>query len=195
MTSPVAKLRAIPLEEAVEQRERGAVFVDLRPVPVYLEGHVPASIALHYEAGPGMAARARDCVPLDVPLLLLGFDHGDLHHAAASLRGKGFTVLGSLTDPLRHWVAAHGGPVRTDVLSDAAPPADALVVDVGDPGSPRLDGALSIPVERLWPRADDLAEHRHVAVAAGAGVRAGLAVGMLERGGVRRVSMWQPRRA
>ena len=89
-------LRRLPFEEALAAVDTGAAFVDLRPTDAYLEVHIPASLALLYERGPGMASRARDCLPLDLPLVLVDLGELDYVHAAASLRGKGFTVLGSI---------------------------------------------------------------------------------------------------
>lgn len=189
--SPAATLKEISFEETLRHRSEGTALIDLRPASQYLSGHIPGSLPLHYEAGPGMASRARDCLPLDVPLLLLGFDHGDLAHAAGSLRGKGFTVLGVVPDPLRHWVGRFGRPTETEVLAGAEAPPGTLL-DVGDSGAPRTPDALVIPVEQLWPRAGELTGHEKVTVAAGAGVRAALAVGILERAGVQKVGLWQP---
>lgn len=175
----------------MEERTRGAAFVDLRPVPLYLEGHIPASLALHYEDGPGTAARARDCLPLDVPLVLLGFHHGDLDHAAAALRGKGFTVLGVVADPMRDWVAAYGRPATTEILTGPNVPDGVVALNVGDPAAVLAPNARSIPVELLWPHAREVATHDRIAVVAGAGVRAALAVGILERAGARDVALWR----
>ena len=49
--------------DALASRDEGAAFVDLRPTDDYLEVHIPGSLSLVYEFGPGMAARARDWAP------------------------------------------------------------------------------------------------------------------------------------
>ncbi|HEX2049503.1 MAG TPA: hypothetical protein VHJ34_02590 [Actinomycetota bacterium] len=185
-------LKRLALEDALALVDRGACFVDLRPVRDYLDVHVPGSLSLLYEAGPGMAARARDCVPLDVALVVLEGGAGDVVHAAASLRGKGFTVLGSLPDGVAAWARARGTPVSTEVV-DAPSPPDGTVLDVGDHGAPPSDGARRIPIETLWPRLGELRGAERVVVASGFGVRAALAVGMLERAGVGEVVVWRRR--
>ena len=64
-------LRTLELDEALAHADQGALWIDLRTLPAYLEVHVPTSLALGYEFGPGMAGRARDCLPLSAPLVLM----------------------------------------------------------------------------------------------------------------------------
>ncbi len=185
-------LKTIPFSEALHLQEAGAAFVDLRDVQSYLDVHVPRSLALLYESGPGMAGRARDCLPLELPLMLLDVGDVDLAHAAATLRGKGFNVLGRVEDPINEWAARRGTPASTDVVTGKEPPPG-LVLDVGDPGvvGHRFDKALAL--ERLWLRLDEVADEQRVVIAAGYGVRAALAVGMLENAGVPEIFLWKTR--
>jgi len=178
-------IRTLPFEDAAAAVDSGAAFVDLRPIESYLEVHIRGSIALLYEFGPGMASRARDCLPLSLPLVLLDLGHGDLANAAGSLRGKGFTVLGQVADGINKWAAAGGSPVSTETSDQQA----GLVLDVGDPGASPGESALRIPVEVLWGRASELDENETITVVSGYGVRAALAVGILERFG-HDVAVW-----
>jgi rhodanese-related sulfurtransferase len=181
-------LRSLEFDEASAAVDRGAAFVDLRSIASYLEVHISGSLALLYEFGPGMSSRARDCLPLSLPLVLLDLGHGDLEHAAASLRGKGFTVLGQVSDGINRWAAAGGSPVSTEIVSGT----QGLVLDVGDPGSRAAENALTIPVDRLWARIEELDDEEEIVVASGYGVRAALAVGILERFG-HEVAVWHTR--
>jgi rhodanese-related sulfurtransferase len=181
-------VRDLEFEEAAAAVDRGAAFVDLRPIESYLEVHIRGSLALLYEFGPGMASRARDCLPLSLPLVLLDLGHGDLVNAAASLRGKGFTVLGQVPDGINQWAAAGGSPVSTEIVG----PGQGFVLDVGDPGTHPGEDALRIPVESLWGRAPELDADEAITVASGYGVRAALAVGILERFG-HDVAVWHAR--
>jgi len=181
-------VRTLPFEDAAAAAERGAAFVDLRPIESYLEVHIPGSLALLYEFGPGMASRARDCVPLGVPLVLLDLGHGDGAHAAGSLRGKGFTVLGQVTDGINEWAAAGGSPVSTEIVTRP----QGRVLDVGDPGAGPGEDATRIPVETLWARVSELDNGESITVASGYGVRAALAIGILERFG-HEVVVWDSR--
>lgn len=176
--------------EAIEVAHSGAAFVDLRTVTAYLEVHIPGSLALLYERGPGMAVRARDCLPLELPLVLLDLGELDIPHAAASLRGKGFSVVGALEDGINQWVSSGHASASTDAIEAFDPPPGTLL-DVDDPGAPRVDGAKRIPIETLWPRVAELHRNDRVVIAAGYGVRAALAVGILERAGHEDIAFWK----
>lgn len=187
-----ATLRDLTLKEAEDHVDGGGAFVDLRPVAGYLDVHIPGSLSLSYERGPGFASRARDCLPLSLELVLLDGGHGDLVHAAASLRGKGFSVVGRVEDGVKTWAQAHGAPASTETAIGAAAPRGTKL-DVGDPGAPRVQDALHIPIERLWDRVAELTSSHSVAISAGYGVRAALAVGMLERSGIDEIVFWTHR--
>jgi rhodanese-related sulfurtransferase len=191
---PISTLRRFGFEAADELVAQGAAFIDLRAIESYLEVHIPGSLGLVYEFGPGMAGRARDCLPLSLPLILLDAPGAELNNAAASLRGKGFTVLGALEDGVNAWVGAHGAPGSTEVVEGYDPP-DALILDVSDPGRVLENADVNIPVELLWARATELVDKGPVALAAGFGVRAGLAVGVLERAGVKELLFWKTKAA
>jgi rhodanese-related sulfurtransferase len=185
-------LLELDLEQSDALVEEGAAYVDMRPTQEYLDVHIPRSLGLLYEFGPGMAARARDCLPLDLPLILMSAPDIDMDNAAAALRGKGFTVLGRAEDALKRWAERHGTPASTEVVEGADPP-DGVVLDVADPGVIPSDGARRIPLEHLWRRATELTGAGRVVVAAGYGVRAALCVGMLERADVDEIVFWKTR--
>lgn len=182
-------LKTIDFDEAARLVDEGAAFVDLRPIDQYLAGHIPGSIPLLYEAGPGLPSRARDCLPLDLALILLDAPKIDFSNAAAALRGKGFSVLGKVDKGLDRWKATRGPLAATD--SPASAPDIDVVIDVGDPGSSAPEGAVRIAVEDLWGELSQLEGIGRVVVPSGYGVRAALAVGMLERAGVRKVQIWR----
>jgi hypothetical protein len=139
-----------------------------------------------------MPSRARDCLPLELPLVLVDAPDVDLNNAAAGLRGKGFAVLGVVKNALENWRNARGGLTSTVVV--ASPPSDEAVLDVGDPGANPPPDAYRIPIESLWGELEGLRDVERVVIAAGYGVRAALAVGMLERVDVKRVQLWRSRR-
>lgn len=184
-------LKQLDFEEAVHLTTDGAAFVDFRPIDKYLAGHIPGSLPLVYEAGPGMPSRARDCLPLDLPLILLDAPLVDFSNAAAGLRGKGFSVVGRVDGALDRWRAVKGGLVATDEPANT-PDAD-VMLDVGDPGAIAPQGAFRISVERLWAELDRLEGVERIVIVSGVGVRAALAVGMLERAGVKKVQIWRTR--
>ena len=182
-------LRSLDFDEALQAVESGGAFVDLRDVDAYLDVHIPGSIELLYESGPGFNSRARDCIPLDVPLVLLDLGRGDAGQAASALRGKGFDVLGSVTDGINEWTRTRGRPASTDIVTSR--PEGLPVLSVSDPGAANVEPDLEIPIEQLWGRASEIEADR-ICVAAGYGVRAAIAIGILERNGCE-VVFWKTR--
>jgi rhodanese-related sulfurtransferase len=183
-------LRELDFDAALSHLDAGAAFVDMRPQQAYLDAHVPGSLALPYEFGPGFAGRARDCLPLGLSLILLDLGSGNLANAAAALRGKGFNVIGSVADGINGWASRCGAPASTEIIEgDRA--SGGIAIDVGDPGAGRCEGSRKIPLERLWTEGADLKDAPRVVVVAGWGVRAALAVGILERNGVQEVAFWR----
>ena len=174
-------IRSLDYETAQAVIDGGGVYIDMRPVTSYLEVHIPGSIELLYEAGPGFAARARDCLPLDLHLVLLEDERVDSSAAAAALRGKGFDVVGSLADGINEWARAHGTPASTDILEQL--PDGVRLLHVGDPGAVAPQDATVIPIERLAARISELGDPGRIVVIAGVGVRAALGIGILERHG------------
>jgi rhodanese-related sulfurtransferase len=123
-------------------------------------------------------------------LILLDLGRGDLQNAAAALRGKGFDVAGTVADGINLWALTRGSPISTEVVEgDRA--SGGIAVDVGDPGAGHCEGARRIPLEHLWEGVEDLSGAERVVVVAGVGVRAALAVGILERRGVKEVAYWK----
>ena len=186
--------RTMSFSEAMRNVDEGAAFVDLSDVASYLDVHIPGSLSLLYEAGPGFQTRARDLMPLDLPLVLIARDGVDMINAAASLRGKGFSVLGQVADAVNEWSRWLGTPASTETYRGPRP-RHGRILDVSDPGVAELEGADAIPITQLWKRTDELNDGSKVTIAAGYGVRAALAVGILERAGITDIVFWQTRDA
>ena len=185
-------LKRLTFDEALEVVDMGGALIDLRPTAQYLDAHVPGSLDVVYESGPGMATRARDCLPLTVPYVLLDLGYGDLALAAAALRGKGFNVVGSAEDALNQWAGKGRRIASTETISGEVP--EGTILHVADPGATAPEGATAIPADSLWPRVDELDRSSRIAVVSGWGVRAGLAVGILERNGFDDVAVWRASR-
>lgn len=188
----ISTLKTLSISEAMRNIDDGAAFVDLRPVRPYLDVHIPGSLSLLYERGPGFQSRARDCIPLEVPLILLEEDGADMVNAAASLRGRGFHVVGQLPDGVNEWSRWYGTPASTETYRGPQP-RRGIVLDVNDPGAAGLENAQTISIEQLWGHVEDLKGQARVTIASGYGVRAALAVGILERNGVDEIVFWETR--
>lgn len=190
--SPITSLKSLDVDHAEAHVERGAAYVDLRAVMDYLDVHVPGSLALEYEFGPGMAGRARDCIPLHVPFVLLEREGIDMTHVAASFRGKGFAVEGVLEGGLEAWTETRGAPASTEIYEGHDKP-EGILVDVGDPGVRVVQDARFVSIEQLWDRSPSLVTGDRLVVLGGRGLRAALAVGMLERAGAADPIFWWTR--
>lgn len=170
-------LRALDAEQAGAILDRGGLLIDLRPVEDHLARHIRGSVPLLFEAGPGLGTRARDLLPLGGPLALLEDGTSPLDDAAASLRGKGFEVVG--------YLPADGWPEEAVAATPAAPiegaGPDLTLLHVGDPGAIVPEGVLRIPAEHLWGRAGELDPAAPLGILAGWGVWAAAAIGILER--------------
>ncbi len=177
-------LRALTAVQTRRILDEGGLLIDLRPVDDYLDGHLPGSISLLFEDGPGLGGRARDLLPLDARLVLVEDASYPLERAAEMLRGKGFDVPGYL--PWRVDSAVSGDLSETPSLTvDEA--GGLRLLDVADPGTLPVEGVATIPVERLWTRPSELDPKARLGVLAGWGVRAATAVGILERLGIEEI--------
>lgn len=185
-------LRSLDIDRAEAQVTAGGAYIDLRQVQDYLDLHVPGSLSLEYEFGPGLPGRARDCIPLHVPFVLLQRRDLDMTRIAAAFRGKGFAVSGLLEGGIEAWAEAREDPASSEIYEGTEAPTG-TVLDVGDPGVRILAGARFISIERLWERAGELRDEDKVVVPAGRGLRAALAVGMLEQVGVSDPVFWWTR--
>ena len=185
-------LKTLSFNDAMRHIDDGAAFVDLRDVSPYLDVHIPGSLSLLYETGPGFQSRARDCIPLEVPLVLLDREGADMVNAASSLRGRGFSVVGRAGDAINEWSRWYGTPASTETYRGPQP-RHSLILDISDPGVVGVEDATLIPIEQLWGRAEELATEPRIVVAFGYGVRAALAVGILERAGVKETIAWETR--
>ncbi len=183
-------LKELDLDHADGLVQAGGAYIDLRKVDDYLDVHVPGSICLQYEWGPGLPSRARDCIGLDVGLVLLGDDTCDPVEVAAGLRGKGFTVNGYVAGGVSTWGNRHGSPASTERSEGSKPPEGSLL-SVGDPGSPLPAEATFIPLETLGGRVEELPGSERIVIIAARGVRAAMAIGMLERSGRNDLVFWR----
>jgi rhodanese-related sulfurtransferase len=186
----LASLKSLPIEHSQAHVDAGACYIDLRSVSEYLDVHILGSICLQYERGPGMYSRARDCIPLDVPFLLLNDGSCDVEEVAAGLRGKGFAVNGALAGGVRAWSESYGTPASTEIITTSDAPSG-LVLDVADTRVRRWADAQHLPIENLWTNAGSIEDPEGVVILAGQGVRAVLAVGMFERAGKQNVVFWK----
>lgn len=189
----MSTVRSLTAERAREILSEGGLAIDLRPIDAYLAAHVPGSVPLLFEAGPGLGGRARDLLPLDARLVLIDDGVSPLEKAADAFRGKGFDVAGSFPGGVTAWPA---GTVATTSINLADAPDVLALLDVADPGMllpPDHGVGARIPAERLWTGTGDLGKHWDLGVLAGWGVRAAAAVGILEKLGFSKLTFVRTR--
>jgi rhodanese-related sulfurtransferase len=184
-------LRSLDPERARTILSRGGLLIDLRLVDQYLERHVRGSIPLLYEAGPGLGGRARDLLPLDARLILLDDGKSPLEDAAASFRGKGFEVVGLIEKGVSGWPYQDYTSTPSQAV-DTWEPGHHLL-EVADPGTIVPANSTFIPAETLWTKAAELDPTFHYGILAGWGVRAAVAVGILEKLGFRSLAFVRTR--
>jgi rhodanese-related sulfurtransferase len=171
-------LRALTPDRVRQVLRAEGLAIDLRQPQEYLAAHIPGSIPLLYEAGPGLGGRARDLLPLDSRLVLLEDATTPLDNAADAFMGKGYEVVGYLPGGVTAWPVPLGG---TPVIALANTPPDLGLLDVADPGTQVSAGTVQrIPAERLWTQAGTLDRDVALGVLAGWGIRAAAAIGILE---------------
>jgi len=189
----MSTVRSLTPERAQEILRDGGLAIDLRPVDTYLAGHVAGSIPLLFEAGPGLGGRARDLLPLDARLVLLDDGVSPLEKAADAFRGKGFDVVGSFAGGVAGWP---GGSVATPTIALADARDVLALVALADPATlvpPEHGVGARIPADRLWTGAGELGRNWDLGVLAGWGVRAAVAIGILEHLGYTKLTFVRTR--
>jgi rhodanese-related sulfurtransferase len=129
---------------------------------------------------------------LDLTLIVLDLGDGDAGHAADASRGKGFNVAGSVDDGLNRW-AENRTLASTETVASRVAPVGGTILGVGDHGAQDDAASIHIPLEQLWARSAELRDEDGIVIAAGYGVRAALAIGMLERAGLEKLAFWKSR--
>jgi hydroxyacylglutathione hydrolase len=185
-----------PLEPAdVELVLReGAVLVDGREPGAWAGGHVPGSVnATMVRAAVG--SRAAAAVDPESPVVVTADSDADARSMARRLEAVGFRrIVGYLAGGIDAWQTA-GLPLESLESIGVAELAQRLrrdevvLLDVRDPdewAAGHVDGSLHVPYQELRDHVPDV-KGTPIAVACGAGNRAGLAASVLRRADVQQV--------
>ena len=169
--------------EVCRLRRAGAIVVDVRPVPDYAAGHVPAVVSIPLR--PQFATWLGWLVPPEVPLVVVRNPDQDIQEVAWQALKIGYERLaGELDGGMPAWVAA-GEPVATTELVTAEAVDARRVLDVRQDTEFReghLPDAVHIELGGLAAAADQLQKTPTV-VMCGHGERAAGAASLLERAG------------
>ncbi|MCP5506017.1 MAG: MBL fold metallo-hydrolase [Chlamydiales bacterium] len=180
----------VPLKpHAFEQeRQKGAVVIDLRGQTPFCEGHIPGSICIGF--GEKFGYWASLTLPYDRPLLIVTPDPILVNEAMTALARVGlFDVVGYLQGGINTWKES-GFPIET--LEEILPETfqEKGVVDVRSDReweSDQMDEALHIPCTELKRRLSELPERKATFVCAG-GYRSVLAASLAKHHGHKAVA-------
>ena len=176
----------LPLLDARQARRLladGANLVDVRPVPDYAAGHIPASVSIHLR--PQFATWLGWLLPPDIAILIVrnpDQDPADILWPALNI---GYAnLVGELAGGIAGWIAA-GGQLRTTAVTSPADVDTRTVVDVrqaSEHATGHLPSAHLIELGSLAARAGDLPAGP-ATLMCGHGERAATAASLLERAG------------
>lgn len=169
-------------------QRRGAVVIDVRPVPDYVAAHVPSSVAIQLR--PVFATWLGWTVPrADIPLVIVRNPDQDLDEVLWQARKVGYdSVIGELAGGLDSWTTA-GLPVASHELADPTCMEPERTIDVrqhSEFAAERIPGAVNVELGALV--VSSLPEGPLV-VMCGHGERAATAASLLEREGRTEVSV------
>jgi len=193
--SLAAGLKPLPLEQVIEKQREGAVILDTRDPSVFAAAHLAGS--LNIGLGGQYATWAGTMLDPQQPLVIIA-DAGREEESAMRLGRIGFDrVIGYLQDGL-HSVASRpeltasierlSPGVAAERLDSDLPPH---IIDVRTPreyDAKHIDGSVSVPLNHLGERMQDLALDRPLLVHCAGGYRSSIAVSLLQKAGFRRVS-------
>jgi hydroxyacylglutathione hydrolase len=193
--SLAAGLNPIPLEQVLEQQREGAQILDTRDPAEFAAAHLIGS--QNIGLGGQYATWAGSILNPRKPIVIIA-EPGREQESAMRLGRIGFdSVVGYLQDGMHSLDSRPELLDRTERLSPAAaaerlaagvPPQ---LVDVRAPGeyhAKHIDGSLSIPLNHLAERAQELPTDRPLLVHCAGGYRSSMAVSLLQQLGFSRVS-------
>lgn len=175
-------LDLLTAEQVVDQRERGAVVVDARPVTDYAAGHIPGSLAntLRPQFGSWLGWLVADPVR---PLVFVVDDHTDRRELVRQALNIGYENLAGEIS-LERWRAG-GGDLATTAVVRSDGIDGRRVVDVrqaSEFAAGHLPGAIHVELGRLEGAARSLGDGSLVTMC-GHGERAATAASVLESAG------------
>ena len=179
----VPRLTPTGVSEAIEGRD--AVLLDLGDRSDFAADHVPGSINLPSLAN--LSAHAGWVAPYDRPLVLQ-VDEAHLDEARRRLYRIGLTDFTGWIPPTGEWSDEQSSheQVGPEGAREAVESDDALILDVRSRSEYReahIPGATHIHYGRITDRLDELPRDRRLVVHCGSGVRASIAISLLEAEG------------
>lgn len=188
-------LKPLSLENVLNKKNEGTQIVDVRDPDEFSKGHLAGSINI------GLAGQyatwSGTLLSREKPIVLIA-NPGREQEAAVRLGRIGFDhIAGYLQDGV-HALEKHPDllqsteRVAANVLAtELASPVPPLVLDVRSPKevqSKRIQGSVSIPLNHLEERLEELPRDRKIVVHCAGGYRSSIAVSILQRHGFRNLT-------
>jgi hydroxyacylglutathione hydrolase len=178
-------------------RQAGALLVDVRTDLQFDEAHIGGVLCIT-SLRAGFGSRLAWLADADRPIVLVGRDDADAHHAAELAAAVGVTsVAGYMHGGMTAWREERRGVQRTarwtvdDVHERWNGGGDGLqILDVRERdewSAGHVPGSLHVPYHELTALPDGLDPDRPVAAICASGQRAALAASLLQRHGARNV--------
>jgi glyoxylase-like metal-dependent hydrolase (beta-lactamase superfamily II) len=185
---------AIPLGTVLEMQADGAQVLDTRDPAEFASAHLTGSINIGL--GGQYATWAGTVLSRERPIVIVAAP-GHEHESAVRLGRIGFDqVLGHLMNGMHSLDDRPSLTATTDRLSPAlaaehlSSPAPPQLVDVRAPGEraqKHIAGSVSVPLNHLTERLDELPRDRTLLVHCAGGYRSSIAASLLQRAGFAKV--------
>ena len=184
-------LAHLRLAECNQLKEKGATILDVRPGPLFGDGHAANSLNIGI-ASPSFSVWSGFFVNPDLPIVLVAEHDMQVQQAQLELARIGFDqVVGFITaDDLDEKQQTIQIGTR-GFLSSLESPRRPVIVDVRSAqewSQDHLEGAIHIPLPQLLGRIGELSRKVPLTVLCGSGYRSSIAASLLESKGFERLT-------
>ncbi|MBV9876526.1 MAG: MBL fold metallo-hydrolase, partial [Verrucomicrobia bacterium] len=184
-------LAPLQLAEYNQLKEKGGTILDIRPGPLFGDGHAANSLNIGI-ASPSFSVWSGFFINADLPIVLVAEHEMQVQQAQLELARIGFDqVAGFITaDDLdeKHQITQIGA---RDLLASIESPQRPVIVDVRSDQEwtqDHLEGAIHVPLPQLLDRIEELSRKVPLTVLCGSGYRSSIAASLLESKGFERLT-------
>jgi glyoxylase-like metal-dependent hydrolase (beta-lactamase superfamily II) len=186
------ELKPVALADVIDQASRGAQVLDVREPTEFAQGHLRGSINIGL--GGSYATWAGTLLDRNRSIIIVAAP-GREAEAAMRLGRIGFdNVAGYLRDGMQALIDRPDLLAFTEQISPTAAAGrlgDSIVIDVRTEREWRerhIDGSINLPLNHLEQQLDGLDKSLHFIVHCAAGYRSSIAISLLQRAGIERVT-------
>ncbi len=191
-------LSELPASQAAALQARGAIVLDTRPTMQFAAAHVPGS--MHIPLSGQFASWAARLLGIEgVSVILVAEDEASLQESRLRLARVGIeNVAGSIAGGIYGWIQAGLAVQSTDLISVReleewlrSGRERTTLIDVRERSerlAGYLPGSVSIPLQELQGRLDEIDRDTTVLVHCKSGYRSSIAIGILQSAGFAKVA-------